>query len=170
MKKHGISQQIGKRKDDEAALQRRNIAAAHSFVEVADMTKAKEMLDLAEALQASGTFPSDDVPPMELITRLLDPNERDLAVAALRLAAQADEPGAEVDPITSQSVMTPMKWFRPDDVPQSSSSQREALRQIADLAPEERTIPLDRAFAILREMASIARNELAVRCPAGEPK
>jgi hypothetical protein len=29
MKKHGISQQIGKRKDDEAALQRRNIAAAH---------------------------------------------------------------------------------------------------------------------------------------------
>lgn len=40
--------------------------------------------------------------------------------------------------------------------------QREAaLRQIADLAPEERVIPLDRAFFIVREMASVARNELS---------
>lgn len=45
-------------------------------------------------------------------------------------------------------------------------AQREAaLQQIADLAPEERTIRLDRAFSILREMASIARNELSALRP-----
>jgi hypothetical protein len=36
-----------------------------------------------------------------------------------------------------------------------------ALEQIARLAPEEKVIPLDRAFATVREMASIARNELS---------
>ena len=37
---------------------------------------------------------------------------------------------------------------------------RIALDQIAKLAPDERTIPLDRAFAIVREMAIIARDAL----------
>jgi hypothetical protein len=37
---------------------------------------------------------------------------------------------------------------------------RNALSKIAGLAPEERVIPLDRAFATVREMASIARDAL----------
>lgn len=37
---------------------------------------------------------------------------------------------------------------------------RSALQEISRLAPEERVIPLDRAFATVREMAAIARNAL----------
>lgn len=40
------------------------------------------------------------------------------------------------------------------------SRLRQALAEIARLAPEEKVIPLDRAFATVREMASIARNAL----------
>jgi hypothetical protein len=41
-----------------------------------------------------------------------------------------------------------------------NAALRISLDKISRLAPEEIVIPLDRAFAIVREMASIARNAL----------
>ena len=74
----------------------------------------------------------------------------DITIKNLRQAAEAIRNGVRVE-LTS---------FAYDDAADDLERQRKGLRQIAGLLPDKTMIPLDRAFATVREMAKVANDTL----------
>lgn len=123
----------------------------------------KRLTTALEWIIAVNQVPADDM----LMKDGVFATESRRALAAVALSkgdktAAADDITAELDHYACRAMP-----HYPNDL--CSRAKREierlrgyrgALNQITGLAPEERTIPLDRAFAIMREMASIARNAL----------